>query len=383
MRSAVIVGAGIGGLAAALALRRAGWDARIIEQAATPRELGFALALAPNALAALRELGVYDAVVSQGVEVTRFDIRRADGRLLKRIDMRGAPLRSVVLLRPALHGTLLDRVGSDAITLGRRVLGFGSLVSTPQPEFENPDPTAPPPAADVFVGADGVGSAIRRALHSAEPPLRPSGYHALRGVSHGVEDRLNGADAAVYLGEGIELGCARASTSAVYWYISLLDELVANGASATLDRCLRGVDASAAAVARAAAADAVRLDRLFRRDPLERWGRGNVTLLGDAAHPVLPHTAQGAALAMEDAVALGLALSDTADVERGLRRYEQTRAARTRASVRRGPRIAAMTTTRSRIRILLRDALVRLAPAGAIAQSMTRQGPDPHAPLRG
>src|SRR2546430_1024022 len=83
----------------------------------------------------------------------------------------------------------------------------------------------------------GVGSVVRQALHPAEPAPRPSGYHALRGVSFDVGDRLGTADAAVYLGDGVEIGFARASRSAVYWYISLVDELAGVDAAAMLERC--------------------------------------------------------------------------------------------------------------------------------------------------
>ena len=234
---------------------------------------------------------------------------------------------------------------------------------------------------DVVVGADGVGSAVRQALHPAEPPPRPSGYHALRGVSYDVGDRLGTADCAIYLGDGVEIGIARASASAVYWYISLIDALAGADAADTLDRCTRGLDPNAAGIMRAAKPDDMRPDRLFYRTPIDEWGRGRVTLLGDAAHPVLPHTAQGAALALEDAVALGLVLRGT-DVDAALRRYERVRAPRARRVVRTGPRIAGMTTTRSRARIALRNALVRLTPANALAFTLTWHARDPHRALR-
>ena len=101
-----------------------------------------------------------------------------------------------------------------------------------------------------------------------------------------------------------------------------------------------------------------RLDALFDRDPLPVWGTGPVTLLGDAAHPMLPHTGQGAAQALEDAVALVLALGP-ADVESALRRYERVRSRRTRCVVMLGPRIARITTTRSPLVKLLRTAANR------------------------
>ena len=351
---------------------------RVVEQAQSPRELGFALALAPNALAALRELGLKDDVVSRGIEVKSFEARRPDGRVMKRVDLRGHAVQSVVTLRPALHGTLLSAVGPDALILGRRAVTLappgddGAAVVLDDGSRLR---------GDIVVGADGVGSVVRQALHPAEAPPRPSGYHALRGVSHDVGDRLGTADAAIYLGDGVEVGFARASASAVYWYISLVDELASGAVTETIERCLRGFDANALAIADAAKPEDLRRDRLFYRDPIHDWGTGRVTLLGDAAHPVLPHTAQGAALALEDAVALGLVLRGT-DAAAALRRYERVRAPRTRSVVRSGPRIAAMTTTRSRVRSAVRGTLMRLTPARALAVALTLHARDPHRALR-
>ena len=380
MRSAVIVGAGIGGLAAAIALRRTGWDVRVVEQASSPRELGFALALAPNALAALGELGLRDDVVGRGVEVKAFEVRRPDGRVLKHVDFRGDALQSIVLLRQALHGTLLATVGADALVLGHRVTGVtADAFAGDRPAVMLDDGSKID--GDVVIGADGVGSVVRQALHSAEAPPRPSGYSALRGVSYGVSDRLDAADCAIYLGDGVEIGFARASESAIYWYISLVDAFAGAGAGDTIDRCTQGLESGAAAIMRAAKPEDMRPDRLFYRDPIEEWGRRRVTLLGDAAHPVLPHTAQGAALALEDAVALGLALRG-GDVESGVRLYERVRARRTAAVVRAGPRIAAMTTTQSPMRKAVRSALIRLTPARALSVALSRHAKDPHGPLR-
>jgi 2-polyprenyl-6-methoxyphenol hydroxylase-like FAD-dependent oxidoreductase len=380
-RRIVIVGAGIGGLAAAIAVRRAGWDVRVVERAEAPRELGFALALAPNAMAALRELGVADAVGREGAAVDVFEVRRSDGALLKRIDFRPAAARSVVTLRPALHGTLLDTVGPEALLLGRQAGGV--TITPPGATVMLTDGTSLD--ADVVIGADGVGSAIRRQLHPAEAPPRPSGYYALRGVTHGVASRPGDAHTTIYLGDGVEAGAARASASAVYWYISLVDEFVESPAATAADVlscCIAGFDGRFVSIARGARPEDLRLDRLWTRDPIAEWGTGTVTLLGDAAHPVLPHTAQGAALALEDAVALGLALAPGSDPATALRRYEQIRARRTRRIVTLGPRIAAITTTRSRARIGLRNAAIRMLPGVVLSCSLQLHARDPHGPLR-
>ncbi len=127
-RTALIVGAGIGGLAAAVALRQMGWQVRVFERSTSPRELGFALVLAPNALACLRELRLADVVASRGAAPARAEIRRTDGRLLRRIELgelvtRKGP-RAIVTLRPALHGALLEALPSDVIELNREATGF-------------------------------------------------------------------------------------------------------------------------------------------------------------------------------------------------------------------------------------------------------------------
>src|SRR5437867_3232833 len=167
-RTAMIVGAGIGGLSSALALRQAGWHVRVFERAASPRELGFGLALAPNAIAALRELGVADAVLARSFEPRRAELRRLDGTVVKRAalppDVLGGPM--VVALRPALHGALLDAVGPDPLILGRPAAGFtltGKRVTLQMPG----DSTA---GGDLPTGADCGGSLSTLVTHPDDKP---------------------------------------------------------------------------------------------------------------------------------------------------------------------------------------------------------------------
>jgi 2-polyprenyl-6-methoxyphenol hydroxylase-like FAD-dependent oxidoreductase len=377
---ALIVGAGVGGLAAGVALRRAGWDVRIHERAANPRELGFGLLLAPNALAALDELGLGDRLRRAAAAATRVEIRRLDGRVLRRLDTQvGGP--SMVALRPDLHGALLDAVGSDALRLGSEVRSYHR--DGPGVAIALRDGTTE--SGDVLIGADGVDSIVRRRLHPSEPPPRPSGFCAIRGVSHGVASVLGDLAAVGYLDEGVEAATALAGRDVVYWYFSLLSSETPTPAgdprAALADR-LERADAALRTVVAAARAEDVRFDDLWRRDPLRTWGDGLVTLLGDAAHPLLPHTGQGAAQALEDAVALGLAISGSRDAETALRRYEAVRARRTASLVRLGPRIARITTTRSAGIQAARTAAIRLLPAWILHLSARAAHRDPHLPLR-
>jgi 2-polyprenyl-6-methoxyphenol hydroxylase-like FAD-dependent oxidoreductase len=154
-----------------------------LKRRTSPRELGFALLLAPNAMLALRAFGLDAAVASGGTIAGAGEIRRANGDVLRRLDAAkisaalGAP--TVCVLRPVLHGLLLETVGDDALALGSEVVGCRDLddrVAVTLADGRTAE-------GDVLVGADGVGSTIRRLLHPAERPPRASGLFALRGVA--------------------------------------------------------------------------------------------------------------------------------------------------------------------------------------------------------
>lgn len=215
-RTAVIIGAGIGGLAAGLALRRAGWNVRIHERAATSRELGFGLGLAPNALSALQELGVAEPVVRAGARLAKIEFRRINGRVLRQLNLH-AGLPAVVALRPDLHGALLRAVGDDALRLGSEA----ACLTTNGRQFIVHFKDGSTDTGDLLIGADGIHSVVRKRLHPNERAPRPSGYCALRGVAHDVGHHLGELSGVGYLDDAIEAATIRASIGAVYWYLSL------------------------------------------------------------------------------------------------------------------------------------------------------------------
>jgi len=371
-RTALVVGAGIGGLAAGIALRQAGWHVRIFERAASPRELGFGLLVAPNAIAALQDLGVADVVLARGFAPTRGEVRRMDGTVLKRAEFPppealGGP--TVVALRPALHGALLEAVGMDAVTLSSEATGFTVAGDRVTLHLKGGDVAE----GDLLVGADGAGSVVRQTLHPSEPLPRSSGIVAVRGAVHGAVHHLGGLSGVYYLGPGVESFLVRASDTGIYWALSLARELIPPGLrdpAAILAHMSPQLDVTFRAVT--SGTEDLRCDELVDRDPIPFWGKQMVTLLGDAAHPVLPHTGQGAAQAMVDAVTLGQVLNRGADVADALRSYEQERRHKTATLLAQGRRTARVMRMRNPVACYIREVAVRLIPVKPLVKVFAR-----------
>ena len=380
LRDAVIVGAGIGGLAAAIALHRAGWRVRVFERATSPRELGFALLLAPNAVYALRQLGVADAVIAGGHVATDGEMRRTDGTVLRRFELQRLrdflPEPTITVLRPVLHGALLDSLPAGALHLASEVTGLNATGDGVDVLVAGGGTVR----AELVVGADGVGSVIRGLLHPNEPSPQASGLFGLRGVAHGVVTHMGASSGAQYFGRGVEAGLGRAAKDTVYWYISL-PRAVATTAQMNpqrvVDLLAPRFDSRFRAIVTATRPDDMRLDELFDRAPLSEWGRGRVTLLGDAAHPMLPHAGQGAAQALEDAVALGRAFTSPGDVDVARRRYERVRITRTSGVVALARRNARIGSLDSAFACWLRETAIRLIPERVILRRLVALGKPP------
>jgi len=359
----------------------------VFERAASLRELGFGVGLSPNAMEALRELGVGDVVRARAWEPSLVEGRRMDGTVLKRAEiprgLLGGPF--VMAMRPDLYGALLDAVGPDTVTAGAEARGLslnGSVVALHLADGTSVE-------GDLLVGADGVHSMVRRHFHPSEPPPRLSRVVSVRGGVEGALAHLGGLDAVYYLGPGVESMFIRASATGIYWFLALAEELLppdlvrlkadttsglnadaTSGATALLAYVAPRFDATFRAIT--SATSELRFDVLVDRDPLPHWGSGVVTLIGDAAHPMLPHTGQGAAQAIVDAVTLGKMLTPKVDVESTLRAFEAERQSKTSALVRQGRRTASFMRIRNPLACYLRETVLRMLPLKPLMKAYLR-----------
>jgi salicylate hydroxylase len=333
-----VVGGGIGGLSAALSLLRAGFDVHVYEQAPALGEVGAGVQISPNASRILHGLGLADELAATGVRPLAWHQRRwDDGRTLLRTPLAEA-LEAVFgyphyqIHRADLLAALARAVPADRIHLGHRLVGLVDHGARVQARFGNRVRAD----LDVLVGADGIHSPVRSILFGPDLP-RFTGCIAYRGLvpAEGLRPLGLEVTAQVWMGPGRHFVHYFVGGGRLVNYVAVVEEDTWTRESWTD----RGEVADALAAFEGwhpqirsilAAAEETFVWALCDRAPLQRWSASRTTLLGDAAHAMLPFMAQGAAQAIEDGATLtSCLLAGGSDVAGSLRHYERRRIPRT------------------------------------------------------
>jgi 2-polyprenyl-6-methoxyphenol hydroxylase-like FAD-dependent oxidoreductase len=358
---ALIIGGGIGGLATAIALARAGLEVELFERAGELSEVGAGLTLWSNALRALEAIGAGDVVAPIGLKERSGAIRAADGSVLTHITEAvgaGAPL-AMVVHRAELHRGLLELIDPAQLHLGAALADFSQDAAGVTARFADGSTAR----GDLIIGADGVRSRVRAQLHGDTPP-RYAGYTAWRAVVPFDQELLLPGES---WGIGARFGQVPLADGRVYWFATAsvpAGQRSRDGERAELLRRFASWHAPIPALIATAPESAILRHDIYDRPALARWGAGLVTLLGDAAHPMTPNLGQGACQALEDAAVLARCLSQGLPPDAALRRYEDLRAARTAGIVRQSRRIGAVGQWAHPLAVRLRDWLMRQVPPG-------------------
>ena len=334
-----VVGGGIGGVAAAAFLHRAGLDVTVYEQAPQLGEVGAGLVVSPNAVRMIRRLGHFDTFLAKAVPLeVGWEFRRwQNGAILSAEQLTDNcealyGERSYVAHRADVLDAVRAAVPAKLIRLGMRCTGIEPHADGARLHFGDGSVVD----ADVVIGADGVHSVIRGAI-TTPAPAEYSGMCAFRAL-------VPAADAPAFARRPVQTLWIGPDHHLVHYPISggkavnivafapagdFTDESwSATGTVAELLAEFDGWDPRLTDLITAAGTPG--RWALLDRAPLEKWSRGRVTLLGDAAHPMFPFFAQGAAQAIEDGAALAQCLAaDTGDPDRALRTYEEIRLPRT------------------------------------------------------
>ena len=333
--SVAVVGGGIGGLAAALSLHRAGFDVDVYEQASSVSEVGAGIQVTPNATRVLQGLGLGDDLAAMAVQALALHQRRwDDGHTLLRTPLADAVVDAFGFVWYQMHRAdlltiLLRALPPERIHVGHRLVGLVERGDAVEAEFENGRSVL----VDALVGADGIHSTVQRILFGPRS-AHFTGCAAYRGLV--PAERLSHLDLEVtcdvWMGPGRHFVHYFVRNEQLFNFVTAVEQDSWTGESWTdkvdVATALAEFDGWHPQVrAIIAAVDEVYIWALFDRPPLERWSVGRTTLLGDACHPMLPFMAQGAAQAIEDGATLTACLARTsrADIPMALHRYEQLR----------------------------------------------------------
>jgi 2-polyprenyl-6-methoxyphenol hydroxylase-like FAD-dependent oxidoreductase len=359
----IVIGAGIGGLSTAIALRKAGLDVTVYERAAELTEVGAGISLWANALRALDHIGAGDAVRAVSLDLVRSEFRVNDGRTTVAsyqaavFERRYGVAPFVAMCHRAdLIAALGGCLPAGVVRCGHECVGVEQTADRVSARFANGHIDT----ADVLVGADGIKSVVRAQLFGPEPQ-RYSGYTCWRGVCPRPA-ALSPGDAGEWWGRGRRFGITTLPGDRVYWYTGFNAPAGQRAADekAAVTEAFRGwADPVPELIASTPPAAVLRNDS-FDRPPNMQWAKGRALLLGDAAHPTTPNLGQGGCMAIEDAVVLARCLKRGPDVPASLTAFVEERFARTTAVTNESWRLGRVGQWDGRAACWLRDRLFRV-----------------------
>ncbi|GAA0339564.1 FAD-dependent monooxygenase [Bacillus carboniphilus] len=367
-KKVTVIGAGIGGLCTAIALVNEGFEVKVFEKASQLTGAGAGIVLAANAMKVLRKLGIEETVKLYGAHVGKAEIRRWDGRLITEIPTDEQAERygthSYLIHRANLQAALMDRLEeSSKVQLGKKLLRVTQTEDKVIAFFC--DDTYE--VSDILIGADGIHSIVRDQLFG-ESKLRYASFTAFRGICNFTNPHYQIEDGGGFeaWGKGTRFGYSHLGEGKAYWFAAINSPVGRKIESELRKEVVRkhfeGWYEPVQLVIEATQESSILHHDIYDLPPLKRWSKGRVTLLGDAAHPMLPNLGQGGAQAMEDAIVLAKRLKENESIQRAFQEYEQSRVPRIKSIVKQSRKMGRMVQLENPMMIMARNAVLKSIP---------------------
>jgi 2-polyprenyl-6-methoxyphenol hydroxylase-like FAD-dependent oxidoreductase len=370
-KSIAIVGGGIGGVAAAVALRRVGVNVVVYERAQQPREFGAGMMIWPNATRVLREIGILDALLERSAPNAHFLVRTSSGKVLMDIALGKFEVPGICARRSDLLKALLAALPPGIVRSGYQLDRLRQLRDRVELHFKEGSSAE----YDAVIGADGIRSRVRSALFGASEPIY-RGYTVWRGVARYSGAAIPAGVNSESWGVGKRFGILNTGDGIFTWYATANVPEDHRDASCGRKRELQQMFANwhEPIVEFLEATNENEILKNGARDcpPLRNWGRGMVTLLGDAAHPCTPNLGQGGCMALEDALVLAKCVEKELFLRIALRRYESLRFHRTKHIQQRSLLMGHIGQWQNALFVTGRRVVTRVLPARLIERNLRR-----------
>lgn len=364
MKKITIIGAGIGGLTTAIALKKEGFDVEIYESTPEFKKAGSGINLAMNAMQVFKLLGVYDDIISHSNQTFRMNSTRPDLSLLASADF--GPLESefgvknVAIHRAALHEILVQHLGDTPIHLHKRLKTLSEDAEGVTLVFEDGSTVR----TDVVIGADGIHSHVRKAIFP-ESALRDAEQVCWRGIVKTQLNRKYASELNEAWGKGSRFGFVHISPDEIYWY-ALIDKDRFTSRDVDLAALFSEYHPDIQRIIRDTPPEAILFNEIWDLQPIETWHKGRVCLTGDAAHATTPNMGQGAVQAVESALALSITLKQESTVEAAFKRFQELRFEKANYVIKTSWRLGKLAQISNPLPIFLRNFIVRIVPAKAV-----------------
>ena len=359
MNRVIIIGGGIGGAATALALSRAGFEPVVYERTKELREVGAGIALWANATHILSQLGLLEAAKQVGYLTTNYKFNSQRGKELVNVAIDRFELPVIGIHRAELHQLLWCNVPSERFILGESFERFERKNNQVHAYFASGLSVE----GKALIGADGLRSRVRSAILGNEPPMYRN-FKTWRGLTDYVPSGYRPGYIQEFLGGGKGFGFMMLGKGKMYWYaaataIEAQPDAVM-GRKKELETMYQDWFPSIPELITATDEANILTTDLYDRPPTQPWSQQNITLLGDAAHPMLPTMGQGACTALEDAYVVAKCLKEQSDPIAAFQQYESLRFPRTKAIVEQSLQSGKMGELKNPLAVGLRNTLMKV-----------------------
>lgn len=323
MKNITIIGAGIGGLTTAIALKQQGFEVEIFENTPEFKKAGSGINLAINAMQVYKRLGVYDDIIENANYTNTMNARTKNLGYLtsgnfKEIEKK-FKAKTVGIHRATLHQILVNHIGNTKIHLNKKLKHLEQFNGQVNLEFED----GAHHTAEIVIGADGIHSAVRKSIFD-NTELRDAEQVCWRGISNAKIDKKYKEELNEIWGKGNRFGFVHITNDKIYWF-ALIDKKDFKSKDVDLTTIFSDYHQTVKDIIKGTPKDEILCNEIWDLKPIDKWYKGNVCLLGDSGHATTPNMGQGAVQAIESAMALSICLKEEANVTDAFKKYQSIR----------------------------------------------------------